>query len=155
MTQTSAGLSIAAIIRAAKTTFSQVLPMLMMWMPGRRRRQFDVEEIRDDTHRPPYVSRHTVPSACRSFLSQCGIVQTGGAGYRPPSHSTLLAVSTCFLGKKSQLHPRGQHPIHHRFTDILLRSSSIKGIKRHSHCWTLWSLVLKSLEDVEQRRRRR
>ena len=36
MTQTSFGFSMAAMIRAAKTIFSQVLPMLIMWTPSKR-----------------------------------------------------------------------------------------------------------------------
>ena len=39
MTQTSAGFSTAAMMRAARTIFSQVLPMLMMLMPSARRFQ--------------------------------------------------------------------------------------------------------------------
>jgi hypothetical protein len=36
ITQTSFGFSTAAMIRAARTSFSQVFPMLIMWIPRQR-----------------------------------------------------------------------------------------------------------------------
>ena len=73
ITQTSFGFSTAAMTRAAKTSFSQVFPMLIMWMPRHQVYIENMYSVWRCTHHRPFVSRHKVPFAYRSFCRQCDI----------------------------------------------------------------------------------
>ena len=65
MTQTSLGFSTAAMIRAARTSFSQVLPMLRMWMPNLGSNESSLPSA-DSDHLPSARRFQTYDSICLS-----------------------------------------------------------------------------------------